>query len=119
MTTNTQSPSTTEPAALAAAAAAQAHPDAVTLDAPIKRGATEIASVVVTRPNAGALRGTTLVALSNMDVIALQTVLPRVTQPSISSAEVANMDPADLLALGTKVAGFLLTKADRAAYQLP
>ncbi|AOB29900.1 hypothetical protein AKI39_03140 [Bordetella sp. H567] len=100
----------------AAAPATPTDPNAVELDEPIKRGSTEIKSVVLMRPNAGALRGTTLVALANMDVTALQTVIPRVTNPSISSAEVALMDPADLAAIGTKVAGFLLTKQDRAAF---
>jgi hypothetical protein len=100
----------------AAAPTTPADPNVVELDEPIKRGTTEITSVVVTRPNAGALRGTTLVALANMDVTALQTVIPRVTNPSISSVEVALMDPADLAAIGTKVASFLLTKRDRAAF---
>lgn len=102
----------------AAATSVEPHPDAITLDTPIKRGATEISSVVVTRPNSGALRGTTLMALANLDVIALRTVIPRVTQPSISSAEVDNMDPADLMAIGAKVGNFLLTKADRAVFLL-
>jgi len=92
------------------------NPDVVLLDEPIVRGETKVYSVTVMRPNSGALRGTTLVALANLDVIALQTVIPRVTNPSISSAEVALMDPADLAAIGTKVGSFLLTKRDRAAF---
>lgn len=91
-------------------------PNTVELDQPIMRGQTAIKSVVVTRPNAGALRGTTLVALANMDVAALQTVIPRVTNPSISSAEVALMDPADLATIGSKVSSFLLTKRELAAF---
>lgn len=92
------------------------NPDVVVLDEPIVRGETKLSSVTVIRPNSGALRGTTLVALANLDVVALQTVIPRVTLPSISSAEVGLMDPADLAAIGTKVASFLLTKRDRAAF---
>jgi hypothetical protein len=51
-----------------------------------------------------------------MDVIAIQTVLPRVTQPSISSVEAATLDPADLAQFGGVISSFLLTKADRAKY---
>jgi hypothetical protein len=91
--------------------------ETIVLDTPLKRGDTEIASVTVTKPNAGALRGVTLVALANMDVVALQTVIPRVTQPSISSAEVATLDPADLVSLGSAIGSFLLTRADRAAFR--
>jgi hypothetical protein len=90
--------------------------ETITLDTPLKRGETEITTVEVSRPNSGALRGVTLMALLNMDVIAIQTVLPRVTQPSISSVEAATLDPADLAQFGGVISSFLLTKADRAKY---
>lgn len=108
--------------------AAPAHPAAaldgndgttqcVTLESPIKRGGQDIHIITVRRPKAGALRGTSLVNLVQLDVASLQTVLPRVTDPMISAPEVANLEPADLLALGAAVASFFMTKAERAALQ--
>ncbi|PQZ68429.1 phage tail protein [Achromobacter sp. MYb9] len=110
------------------AIAAPAHPAAaldgndgttqsVTLESPIKRGGQDIHIITVRRPKAGALRGTSLVNLVQLDVASLQTVLPRVTDPMISAPEVANLEPADLLALGAAVASFFMTKAERAALQ--
>jgi hypothetical protein len=54
-----------------------------------------------------------------MDVGALLTVLPRITQPSLTVPEVAAMDPADLLQIGVEVAGFLLTKAQQPSTDSP
>lgn len=83
----------------------------VTLDEPITRGAQIITHVTVRRPRAGELRGVQLVNLLQMDVGSLQTVLPRVTVPTLTTVEVGNLAPADLVQLGTEVAGFLLPKA--------
>ena len=55
---------------------------------------------------AGALRGLSLVELLHMNVTALQTLLPRVTEPMLHKAEVLQLDPADLVTLGTEVASF-------------
>ncbi|AMR77294.1 phage tail assembly protein [Cupriavidus nantongensis] len=87
--------------------------ETIALDEPIKRGEQVIESLTVRKPLAGALRGVSLVALCNMDVVALQTVLPRITTPTLTAADVANMDPADLLEVGTAVAGFFARKAER------
>ncbi|MNJ04656.1 Phage tail protein E [compost metagenome] len=37
-------------------------------------------------------------------------VIPRISSPGITAPEAAGMDPADLLAIGGKVVGFLLQK---------
>ncbi|AZR93243.1 hypothetical protein BBB39_05225 [Bordetella trematum] len=89
----------------------------VTLESPIKRGGQNIHSITVRKPKAGALRGTSLINLVQLDVVSLQTVLPRVTDPMISAPEIANLEPADLLALGAAVASFFMTKAERGALQ--
>jgi hypothetical protein len=85
-------------------------PNTVTLDEPIQRGTQVITHVTVRRPRAGELRGVQLVNLLQMDVASLQTVLPRITVPSLTVPEVQNLAPADLVQLGTEVAGFLLPK---------
>lgn len=91
--------------------------ETVRLDTPIQRGAGAVETIVVRKPNAGALRGISLAELLQLNVSALVTVLPRVTEPTLLKQEVEAMDPADLVALGTAVAGFLLPKAQRASYQ--
>jgi hypothetical protein len=84
---------------------------AVELDTPILRGKTEITSVTVRKPQSGALRGTRLQALMDMDVNAMMVVLPRVTTPALTAQEIAEMDPADLVSLSVEVVTFLLKKS--------
>lgn len=88
--------------------------NSVTLDDPIIRGNSTITEVRLRKPNSGELRGVTLQSLSELDVIALQKVLPRITSPMITAPEIAQMSPSDLMQFGLKVAVFLLPKADRA-----
>lgn len=83
----------------------------VSLDTPIKRGLQEITSLTLRKPSAGELRGVQLSELLAMDVASLIKVLPRLSTPSISAPEVANMDPADLVVCGSKVVNFLLPKS--------
>lgn len=83
----------------------------VELDTPIQRGNQLIESVVIRKPQAGALRGTRLQALMDMDVNAMTVVLPRVTTPALMPAEINQMDPADLLTLSVEVVYFLLKKS--------
>ena len=83
----------------------------VSLDTPIRRGTTSIDSITLRKPNSGELRGVSLVELLQMDVGSLIKVLPRISSPSLTAVEVAGMDPADLLALSSKISGFLLQKS--------
>ena len=89
---------------------------AVTLETSIKRGDTDITSVTVRKPQAGALRGIRLQALMDMDVNALMAVLPRVTNPTLTMQEINEMDPADLLSLSVEVITFLLPKSALSAF---
>ncbi|SPK73062.1 conserved protein of unknown function [Cupriavidus taiwanensis] len=83
----------------------------ITLDEPIKRGETTITSVDVRKPEAGALRGCSLIDLMRMEVSALHTVLPRITTPTLTQHEVSRLDPADLTQFGAAVSNFLLPKS--------
>lgn len=85
----------------------------IKLDTPIVRGEQTIKEVSIAKPNAGALRGTSLIAVIQMDVQALSLVLPRITTPALTQHDVMQMDPADLMAIGTEVSGFLVPKAER------
>ena len=91
-----------------------ADDNCVTLDQPIKRGTSEITSITLRKPSSGELRGVLLIDLLNMDVSSLIKVIPRISSPGITAPEAASMDPADLLAIGSKIAGFLLQKSAKA-----
>lgn len=80
----------------------------ITLKTPIQRGDSTIAEVELRKPVAGELIGAPLVALLQMDVTALLTVLPRITLPSLTEVEVAALDPSDLLKFGAAISGFMM-----------
>lgn len=83
----------------------------ITLDTPIKRGETEITAISLRKPAAGELRGVNLTDLLQMDVIAVTRVLPRISDPTLTEADVSALDPADFTQLASEVAGFLLPKS--------
>lgn len=93
------------------ASPAVAKPTVVTLDTPIIRGEQRIETVELRKPSAGELRGVNLTDLLHMDVTALHTVLPRITNPALTQHDVSQMDLADLAQLASGVAFFLLPKA--------
>jgi len=88
----------------------------ITLDTPVTRGKEQITSVTLRKPQSGALRGTRLQALMDMDVNAMMVVLPRVTTPALTAQEISEMDPADLLSLSVEVVTFLLPKSALSAF---
>jgi hypothetical protein len=83
----------------------------VPLDTPLKRGEQSITSIQLRKPAAGELRGIALADLLQMDVNAIIKVAPRISIPTLTEPELKGMDPADLLAIGTKIAGFLLPRS--------
>lgn len=89
--------------------------NSVTLDRPLKRDTQTIDTLTLREPASGELRGLSLTDLLNLDVDALQTLLPRITQPSITKQEVAKLAPSDLVQLGAKVANFLVPKSAKDA----
>ncbi|MFQ6242987.1 phage tail assembly protein [Yersinia enterocolitica] len=84
----------------------------VMLDTPLKRGDTLITEIEIIRPNAGTLRGVRLADVANSDVDALMVVLPRITIPSLTTAECARLELPDLVALAGKVISFLSPKPE-------
>jgi len=83
----------------------------ISLDTPVTRGKEKITTVTLCKPQSGALRGTRLQALMDMDVNAMMTVIPRISLPALQAHEIAEMDPADLLSLSVEVVTFLLPKS--------
>lgn len=89
----------------------KANEKTVVLDMPIQRGKNQITEVVLRKPQSGALRGTRLQAIMDMDVSAMMTVIPRISTPTLTSQEMAELDPADLTAMSVEVVTFLLKKS--------
>lgn len=92
-------------------------PTTVTLDEPIKREGGDIASVQVRRPCSGELRGLSLAELLNTNVDPLVKLLPRITIPTLTEAEVKKLAPADLVQFGGAVVNFLAPKAAMEQFQ--
>lgn len=82
----------------------------VTLETPLQRGDQSISEVSIKKPAGTSwLRGVSLFELARLDANALCTVLPRVTEPALTQAEInAKLSPSDLFRLGTEVAALLL-----------
>lgn len=90
----------------------------VVLETPLVRGSQTIEKVMVRKPGSGELRGCALVDVAQQDVATLIKILPRVTIPTLTEADIINLDPADLLSLGSELSGFLLGTAKRASLGL-
>lgn len=92
-----------------------ANSETVQLDTPIVRGDTTITTLTIKKPDAGNLRGgIKLMELIQMDTDSIIKVIPRITSPTLTEHDVANLDPVDLLAVSTAVVGFFQSKAERA-----
>lgn len=85
-------------------------PKPIILETPIQRGDTNIATLELRKPAAGELRGIKLFDLLQMDTEALMRLIPRISTPTITDHEAAQLDPADLLQIGSEVVGFFVTK---------
>lgn len=91
-------------------------PVTISLDTPIVRGDTTIATLQLRKPGAGELRGVNLLDVAQLQTTAIIKVLPRITTPTLTEPEVAAMDLGDFMACAAEVAGFLLQKAQIADF---
>lgn len=85
----------------------------VSLDTPIVRGDTTIDSLKIRKPASGELRNLNLADLVQLNVSAICKLLPRISIPTLTPAEVDQLDPADLLAISAEIADFLLQKRQK------
>lgn len=83
------------------------NPNLITLETPVKRGEEVIKTLTFTKPNAGTLRGVSLADVASSDVNALIKVLPRMTYPALTEAEIIRLELPDMMTLAAKVIGFL------------
>lgn len=84
--------------------------EVVELETPLQRGKTTVTEITVRKPMSGGMRGVSLVDIMNLDVAALTKVMPRITTPALTEAELKTMDIVDLVQLGTALNGFLTPK---------
>lgn len=106
-------------AAANALAASTTFGEPIELEQPIQRGEQTITAVSLRRPRSGELRGVDNAALINkLDYGAMETLLPRITQPTLTRADVANLDPVDFANIGAEVILFFVSKAGKAELSL-
>lgn len=86
----------------------------VKLETPIKRGETEITEVKLRQPKAGELRGLSLSDLLNLDVNAVATLLPRISDPILNKQDIDDMDVGNLVLLAGESANFFVPKSLKA-----
>ena len=92
--------------------------ETVELDTPIIRGEQTITTITIAKPDAGRLRNVKLFDLLQSDVDTVIKIAPRLSTPILTEAEVANLDPVDLLAIATAIIGFFQPKAERIKAQV-
>ncbi|WP_218644495.1 phage tail assembly protein [Thiomicrorhabdus cannonii] len=69
-------------------------------------GGKEVDKVTLRKPMAGELRGLNMLDLVRMDVTAIGTVLPRISDPLISADDFSTLECENLMELASEVAGF-------------
>jgi len=84
----------------------------------IVRGEQTISEVALRTPDTGALRGLKLTDLLQMDVNAVSSLLPRITEPALLPSEIATMAPADFMSLAGRVVGFFLSADQQAQLEV-
>lgn len=78
-----------------------------------KRGDQSVTKVLLNRPMGGALRGLSTIDVVRQDYNTLVKLAPRITNPIMTEADVAALEPADLMTLGSEIASFFLTKVQK------
>jgi len=84
----------------------------LTLNTPITSGEQTISTVTLRKPSVSAMRGIATFELLRMDTDTLIRLLPRISEPTLTTAHLNQMDCADLVRVGATVSGFLLTRPD-------
>lgn len=82
--------------------------NAVTLSKPIKIDGKDVSEITLRKPNTGELRGLKLVDVLQMDVNSHLELLPRITQPHLSTQQIAALDPTDFTDLVSKTLLFFV-----------
>ncbi|WP_281955470.1 phage tail assembly protein [Pseudophaeobacter arcticus] len=85
--------------------------NAVTLSTPITIDGKEVKEITLRKPSTGELRGLGTVDILRMEVDTMLKLLPRITQPPLSSLQIsAEIEPEDFTELATKTLLFFVKK---------
>ena len=87
----------------------------VQLETPLQRGEHCIDTLTLRKPKAGELRGLNLADITRCDVNAIHALLPRISSPTLTTAEIAELDIVDLSEIAFKIMEFFLSKTARTA----
>lgn len=87
--------------------------ETIELETPIIRGEQQIEKVTLRKPSTGELRGLNYNDLTSGDVTTTMQIIPRISDPILTSEEVANMDPADSYLMSAAVVGFFMNRQQR------
>ncbi len=87
----------------------------ITLDTPIKSGDSVIKSVTLRTPTAGELRGVKLMDIAQLDVAAYAELLPRITTPALTKAQIHAMSLPDIMQFMGKVGAMFEGKQSQEA----
>lgn len=93
---------------------AQRKTHEITLSEPIIRGETTIDTLTLRKPKSGELRGLSIAELQNANATAVMTILPRITMPTLTDQEAANLEPEDLASCAGAIIDFFMTADQRA-----
>jgi hypothetical protein len=89
----------------------------IKLESPITRGEQVIKSITIRKPNAGAMRGCSLGGLLRMEFDQLSIILPRISEPTLTQADVMKMDAVDLTQVALELTAFLVPKSQLENFQ--
>lgn len=79
----------------------------IVLSTPIQRGDQEIKEIQVLKPTVPALKGLKMFDVLQVDVDAMEILLPRITVPKLHKADFAQMAVEDFTELATAAVSFL------------
>ncbi|WP_279458949.1 phage tail assembly protein [Actinobacillus delphinicola] len=87
----------------------------VAFDKPLMRGKLEIQEVELIEPTVNTLKGLRVLDVLQLDVDAYTTLLPRITNPALTPAEISQLSPADFISLCTECVSFFAKEKDQTA----
>lgn len=83
----------------------------VTLTKPIQVDGEDVTKITLRKPEPGELRGLKLTDILQMDVVALTTLLPRITQPPLDENQIStDLETEDFMDMAAKTTLFFVKK---------
>ncbi|TRD18400.1 phage tail assembly protein [Palleronia caenipelagi] len=87
-------------------------PNTITLSAPVTVDGAEVTEITLREPRAGELRGLSMTQIAQMEAGQMMRLLPRITQPPLSEAQISALSLRDFFGLSAGAASFLVSPED-------